>query len=502
MDSKKEPEEILLTNKSESETVPKRRSFLPSETEKISQAVMIGSVFLALENNFFTHEALLKWLSTANFNERTQIAYKAVCCKMHPDNQYLDDTFHFLTKKPEYTSIAYGCGLNDEIADSSINDQYNYNPIITHIHDALAEFHNKADLRMFTALILAGHGTPQYIESKLCTCYRARNFPNLHISAHAINIGLVQADWVAKFRYNDGLAKLILKRVSKLQEEAPIYYAGVAYKAYHSVAIKLNKEKLLTQLSRDELVMFDSFFPEIIDRKILGYNDLAYKIALLGNDVAGYVLGFPIQNMIPNEEQIHTAIQYLTEHGVEAYAKLISDYIESSYLPILPFPASNPIYANDQDVMMEDHNNYAPFDVVAYRTGNHIYRFTRAEFDNLIETKKNPWTGEWLPPSILSSIEARAKSAKELGLPPARSLIEMLDRVEKGSLFEPEESPSPSSPTPQQLDIAMLMSAALMGVWNPSSQNLDLRPAIPINEMPYSFEDDDSEESSEHVDFS
>lgn len=459
-----EPKEADSTKR---ETCSQRRSFLPSETEKIWQSVMVGSVFLALESNFFTPEALLKWLSTADYNERTQIAYKAVCVKINPNDQYLEDTFHFLTKKPQYASIAFGCGLNDLIADQRVENSIDYNPIIAHIQDTLTEFLNKAELRRFSALILAGQGTAQYLESKLATCYRARNFPHLRITANEINIGLVEADWIGKLRYNDELPKLILRRVARLHEEAPIYYAGVAYKAYHNVAVKINKDKLFTQLTRDELATFDSFFPEIIDRKILGYTHLAYKIALLGNDVAGYVLGFPVQNMIPSEEQIHSAIQYLTENGAEAYSKFISQYIETTYLPSSPFPTGDATYSNDQDVMMEDHNNYVPFDVIAYRVGNHIYRFTRPEFDKLVESKKNHWTNEWLPPTVLSSIKSRAEACKELGLPPARPLIEMLERIEKGSLFEQEEGPK----TEQRQEIVanpfeMLMAAAMMGGWN------------------------------------
>lgn len=467
-------------------TTAQRRSFLPSESEKIRQSVMVGSVFLALESNFFTHEALLKWLSTADYDERTQIAYKAVCTKIAPNEQYLEDTFHFLTKRPNYTSIAFACGLNDEIPDQRNENPLKFNPIVAHIVDALAELNNSAELRKLNALILAGQGTFPYLQSKLATCYRARNFPNLRISPNEINIALVEADWVGKFRYKESLPKLILRRVAHLQKEAPIYYAGVAYKAYHNVAVKLNKDKLFTQLTRDELATFDSFFPEIIDRKILGYSELAYKIALLGNDVAGYVLGFPIQNMIPNEEQIHSAIENLTEHGPEAYAELISQYIEISYLPTPPFPTSKPIYSNDQDVMMEDHNNYVPFDVIAYRVGNHIYRFTRAEFAQLVESKKNHWTNEWLPPTVLSTIKARAEAAKELGLPPARPMCEMLDRILKGSLFELEEVPTSHQP-PQQPPInalQMLMSAAMTGIWN---------PGYPQNQQDDDDDDDDDD---------
>lgn len=466
----KEPMDCVVT------TSANNRTFLPSDNDKIFQSVMVGSVFLALESKFFTYEALLKWLSTAEFNDRTQIAYKAVCTKIQPNEQYLEDRFHFLTKKSEYTTIAVGYGLNPEIADQSIEGSIEHNPILAHICDALTSLNNNSNTRRMSALILAGQGTKEFLRSKLATCYRARNFPHLRISAHEINVGLVESDWVAKFRYNEDLAHVILRRVAKLQKEAPIYYAGVAYGAYHKVAVKINKDKLLTKLTRDELATFDSFFPEVIDRKILEYSDLAYKIALLGNDVAGYVLGFPIQNFIPNESQIHAAIQQLTELGPVKYADRICEYVKNTYIPAPPFPDQSVTgisYSNDKDAMLEDIDVYGPFDIVAYQSGSYIYRYTRVEFENTAQCKKNQWTNEWLPPTVLSTIKARAEAAKELGLPPARPLIEMLERVEKGTLFQSDESPKPPTDQPQERQqrqmnpLEMMMAAAFMGQWSP-----------------------------------
>ncbi|CAH6419697.1 Hypothetical protein HVR_LOCUS773 [uncultured virus] len=498
------PDPIIIKDKSESFTVDNissstvgdasaklsspKRSILPSEITKIKESVLIGSVFLALTDKIFTPQALLNWLTTIDFSDRTQIAYKAACLQIEPNSQYMEDGFHFLVKKPEYTSIAVGCGLNPDISDQKVDLSTEHNspaksslaglkaessnPVLAHICDALAIFHNSREQQRLSSLILAGKGTPQYIKSKLVTCYRARNFPHLQISANEINVGLVSADWTARFRYNEQLPRLIIRRVAELQAGAPIYYAEVAYKAYNAVALKLNKEKLLTHLTKDELATFDSFFPNIIDRRILTYTDLAYKIALLGNDVAGYVLGFPIQNVIPDESHIATAIDKLISVGVEKYADDNKVYLKTTYTPILPFPCGGVSYPNETDVLGENIDNYVPFDVIAYQTGGYLYRFSRAEFDKLAESKKNPWTNEWLPPTVLSTIEARAKAAKELGLPEARPLVEMLDRIESGTLFEPDPQPTPQ-PQPQvqtrqiTRPIELLMAAALAGGWNP-----------------------------------
>ena len=477
-----------------------KRTYLPSNDDKIHEAVNIGSVFLALDVNFFNAESLLQWLTTVPQTIYTQVAYKAACTKIHPNKQYMSDGYHFIVKKPEYTSLAIGAGLMPEIPDS--NDGNSNNPVVAHICDMLIKINSDASVRRLAALILAGNGSAAYIQANLLTCFRARNFPHLrNVSAHELNIGLVAADWPTKFRYNEKLPSLIIQRVAQLQREAPVYYAGVAYQAYHKVAMKLNKDKLFTNLSRDELTTLNTFFPNIIDERVLGYSDLAYKIALLGNDVAGYILGFPIQNMIPSEDQIHHAVQMLSEQGIQRYADGIKEYVASTYLPALPPTRSNTNdkvkYANDTDVITEDIDNYVPFDIVAYQAGEHVHRFTRAEFDQLAESKKNPWTNDWIPITVLSTIKARAEAAKELGLPPARSLCEMLERVETGTLFVEDEGPKPvtaaTGPSPfrgaaqvipggmaaSPADIInMLMGAAMMGQWNPGL------PVNPLDDMP------------------
>jgi hypothetical protein len=418
---------------------------LPSEKDKIRESVDFGSPFLALETRFFTEKSLLHWLATVDITEKRQIAYKAVCMKIHPNHQYLDDSYHFLTKKPKYLSIAIGCGLDMEILESSNSDSnIVLNPLIAHLFGALDSIVKYSEIIKFSKLILAGEGTQVYIRSKLTTCFRARNLPYIrNLSPHDHNVVLVDADWTDNFRYNEKLPKLILHRVAALQEHAPIYYAGVAYKAYHKIAVKLNKDKLLIQLTRDELITFDTFFPNVINKKILGYTDLAYKIALLGNDIAGYVLGFPIQNMIPNEIQIHEAIEVLTADGIDKYSERIKEYVTLTYTPMLPFAQKNSVlYSNDTDVFMENINNYVPFDIVSYQIGPHMYRFTRVEFNNIIEKKKNPWTNDWIPPTVLSTIKARVDSAKELGLPRVGTHKEILQRVEDGTLFESHDVPA------------------------------------------------------------
>lgn len=449
-----------------SETSPKKLYFF-SDNDKIKQTIENGSVFLALEHEWFTVNNLLKWLVTATITEQTKIAYKALCMLRHPNEQYLDDGVHFLRKQSDYFDIAMLFDLNPDLPET--NTGVDETPLYVYLCDTAVRYNTDKNYKSRINLIVDGRLPRDFSNVDLVTCYQARNFPFLRLSGNEINEALVKADWTAKFRYTEKLPLLILDRIINLQRTAPRYYSEVAYKAYYKVVVKLYTDRLLNQMTKDELKQLDTFFPNIIDQKILKYDNLAYKISLLGNDVAGYILGFPIQNMIPTDAQIHQAIELLIQIGVKEYAERVKAYVKTTYLPHTMFPVTEEIqFANTEDVITEEIDNYVPFDIVAYQVGKHMYRFTRAEFYQLTKSKKNPWTNEWIPPTVLSSIVARTAAAKELGLPPARSLIEFFDRIEKGTLFEGEDSEEDEEDNQMLLRVSPLdfLIAATMGGFN------------------------------------
>jgi hypothetical protein len=414
--------------------------------ERIYQAVHYGSVYEALEVQVFTHAELLRWIPTALFGERTQIAYKAVTDQIHPNDQYLDDGVHFLISAPQFLAMAVSLGMKPNTMAKLGAKVCDDNSVLAALRTHLVNGYGTQSVVELTRLIVTGAGREPYVQSRLSTCYRCRNFVYSRLSPSEINYALLESDWTKKLRYNVALAPLILARVAGLQKVAPIYYAEVGYKLYHAVAIKLHKDKLLMNLSQDELKTFNTFFPGIIDARILTYCEGAYRIALLGNDIAGYVLGFPIHEFIPDDEQIAVALDQFTVLGREAYAQHIAKYALQLHVVPTPFSFADPTFKNDEDVLTEAIVNYSPFDVVSFRSGSHIFRFTRCEFAQMVEKKKNIWTNEWLPPSVLSTVKARHSMAKALGLPPCRTVVEMLERAEKGTLFSTDEPETLSQP--------------------------------------------------------
>lgn len=455
-----------------------RFSVLPSENDKIKESVMVGSVFLALENKFFTHESLLKWLDGQPCESLTMVAYKAVCEKIHPDKHYLAEDVHFLGKNPEYLTIAIGYKLDTAIFIRLFRDFEDLHRIIYTDPKSTSRRH----------LILMGKIGPELCAETMDLCYLSRNFPLLRrVSVDTINASLVEADWISKFCYNEGLASKVLCRVTKLQTKAPIYYVNVAYREYHTVAVRLNKGKLLYKLTRDELATFNTFFPHVIDSRVLTYPDLAYKLAMLTSEVAGYFLGFPIQSMIPNDSQIHEALEILIAEGVEKYLQRIKQSARSVYMPVSHLPTQTLTFINDQDVTCEDIDDYLPFDIVAYQSGQHIYRFTRVEFQQLSDSKKNHWNNELLPSSVLSVIRSRLVAARELRLPKAKTAAETFESIAHGDIFEDNRLNDTSTVllVPQEnmgLGMALIMSIMMQEEASQLAADND-RPAEGSNQL-------------------
>jgi hypothetical protein len=405
-----------------------------SNKQIIQESVHFGSVALSLQTQIFDPISLMNYLVKEPLSIRTKVAYKLLCDQLHPHKHYLADGSHFLIHQPNYLMIAMYYNL-DLTVPTQINEPDSL--LIDQLCEPLIEAQQDKDLQEETNLIAAGSGTVSYVVKHSTTYFLARNFAYIkQFTAHDMNLRLVDADWPEKFRYNEQLPKLIVKRIKYLQQHAPLYYSTVAQKIYHAVISKLYKDNFFSRVSKKQLSTINKNFPNIIDPVILTYDDLCYKVSLLGNEIAGYVLGFPIQNMIPTKEQIREALQILIKMGVHKYVEQIRNYVKLTYTPIIPIPCQNISYPNETDVITEEIDNYVPFDIISYQVGTHMYRFTRAEFPELVKSKKNPWTNDWFPATILATIVARNNAAKELGLPPARPLTEMLDRIEKDKFFE------------------------------------------------------------------
>lgn len=139
-----------------------------------------------------------------------------------------------------------------------------------------------------------------------------------------------------------------------------------------------------------------------------------------------YILGVNLLEVLPNEKQMIEIYKKFINLGVDDYIKYILD--KSS---LLEFEGTN---INPHDTMMENPENYLPFDRIDYVDNQKIYRFTRTEFSMMVKTGINMWTNKKLPYHILYSMATRLAVAETLKLPPSAPLEELFERALVGEL--------------------------------------------------------------------
>ncbi len=156
------------------------------------------------------------------------------------------------------------------------------------------------------------------------------------------------------------------------------------------------------------------------------------------------------------------------------------------------------LWGNEQDALMENIWDYNTFDVIRYYIDTHVYFFTRPAFSTLATKKKNFLINKSLPIPVISEVIGRIETALVCTLPPPAPLQELLERVEKGTLYNPagnQVQPQPVQPQPVQppAGAEMLTPSDIRGVNNRPARNRgrtnNLRQAgvsisVPIAQLP------------------
>lgn len=392
--------------------------------DKISQTVNHGSVLIALEENFFTPIDLLEWLSANEVTENTHLAYHCLCNYIHPNEHYIKDNRHIFLLKPEYA--LFKIVDIDQTLISVKGD--NLSPPLFSIVNILHQDKSFLKLMMeITGLIAV---EIQKCEEILTKAFKIRMMSYFEeISTDDRNFALIQSEWLEHLNLDNFVPVLIIKRIKFLKQNAPLYFDLVKEK-YRKLFEMLFEEHLLDRLSVNSLKYLHNEFPEILNENIFECTPARRKLTLMPTIISGYILGFPIQSIIPLETQIKDAITLYENLGVVKYSEYIkTTCTQTSRANSTPFDTEEIVFSNETDFLLENIDSYVPFDIVSFRSGKFIYRFTRPEFEKIIESRKNPWTNEDLPIPIIHAIVSRVNTAKELNLPPPMTVKDMFDRL-------------------------------------------------------------------------
>jgi len=105
---------------------------------------------------------------------------------------------------------------------------------------------------------------------------------------------------------------------------------------------------------------------------------------------------------------------------------------------------------NATNVETDKIDEFNSFDVVSYNDStNHMFSFTRCEFDKLLKDEKNFYTGEPLPWFVIEKIRCRINISKKYNLPKSKTLKELLQDCN----FEKNESTEKISDEEEESDL-------------------------------------------------
>lgn len=386
-----------------------------------SETIHYGSVKYALEKGLFSPSMLLDCLNGKELYRETILAYYILCQHMEPKDQTLGDGKHFLTENPSFSIVA---GRTFEVED-----------------DALPDMNNPSILRAASIVNLLRENdlTGRHISTEdvhiLYHLRRRTNFHNFENNREVFNDDLLQTDWYELLRYVPSLLPAIEKRLNHLRTNAPLYYSHIV-KEYYGVFENALRENLISTVPDDVLSSLLHLIPTAAPEWVSNASSAVRHLYFQLPEVAAYYLGYPIHQAMPGDVGLREALRSLDELGVDAYCKnIIMEYNQLQ-------TAESIKVINEENVIGDKVVEFSPFDIVIYLHSDSVYRFTRAELPQMIESGKNHYTGEFLPFAVITTMQSRVAAAAKLRLPESAPLAQLLHELKlpEKSLGEDDES--------------------------------------------------------------
>lgn len=466
---------------------------------KITQVVEHGSIYQSLIKGFISVDEILTWLAnlpSTQHNDNTFIAYRLACMYKSTKQHYVADAddaddvhavttkVHILSKlkNPEYGAIYIQSGgnmdtsieMNPNSIDEASEDADDDNVIegsgakvSNFLLPSLVKFQTDRTFANRIKVICNKEDVTRINADMIPLIIRARatKLFNLlsRVTPSSYNEQFLNTDYIDAIKIVDIPNRFvrIVNRCQYLAEHAPLYWEHVAKDLYKDTVTALINDKNLGDFTRDDTLKFHRLIPGFFPTGFENYTELAYKIMFLDRATQLYVLGFPLHMGSATDQQVSSALSYLSQHGKDKYTLDITQYFKSTEATSIPpcFNITTTIRNaldgsnNPIDVLEENVFSYNPFDRITFVNGNNLFYLIRVEYENMIKTKKNQYTQELLPNWIVLEMSKRMEIAETLGLPPPGTILELLTRLENGKLYE---SPFPKSAEPANNDNPLL----------------------------------------------
>jgi hypothetical protein len=407
--------------------------------KRCEEAILFGSLYEALFSKFVNIEDVLEYLLKTEKDEdkdedeniRKMIAYRIVSI-FSKEQKVKGSHFINLTENKDYVGI-YILSYPTILTISGGNEDENLkivekaqrffpglikNGNVSRFFQIIFEIGSKRVIQTFEDALIAS-------VSRCITSLP--NFLNYYKT-------FLLADYLEPLEHvpSDKYAFDLIERAIFLKEKAPLYWNYVGYPLYSKFVEKKFKNP---KFDKKLIEIYDKIFPNLFSDDVKNRSQIVIKLLQYDRYVQAYLLGFPIHEYTPNEQNIKKALNKLQEIGIEKYCQeVIKNNLEFYFGKVAKI-------MNQQNVNFDDIKEFNSFDVIFYYIDSNdsetkkVFLFSRPEFKNLIKDKKNFYTNEKLPEEIRLQIKSRIKIADKYKLPESETLYDLLTNLETNKLI-------------------------------------------------------------------
>lgn len=421
-----------------------------SATEKVYQTVKFGCIQTALQSKFFTPDDIVTALADAPDDirkcERMMIAYSYACKAKDPNAHYVRER-HILSyvSEPEYAAIFALLRGNPETPLCSAEP--NGTKVDSVMMRGMMQMATNPDfqirVRIITDLTLP-FLAPLANMQLVLHARSEHHYKNIPVPRTPDQVDMfLNADFLQHLKSCPlpNIFQLIVKRCVNIAENAPLYWKHVTSSLYRDFIDGLREDNRLKGVKDDDILAFNKltgFFGKDYEK----LSPLARKIVRLKKNIQHYLLGFNIASWAPSDEIVNRALTQLSELGPAKYIEKAAEFhknAETATKCASPLGEMEIKIRNMEDTLIESVFDYLSYDRISFMQDNNLYFFTRAEFGNLVESKRNHWTGEALPLVFLQQVMSRLEIAAVCNLPKCETASVIYEKLEKGKLFSSDE---------------------------------------------------------------
>jgi hypothetical protein len=406
----------------------------------IEQTVLYGSVYEAIENKLFTCNELIKYLSEkVNLIPRNKLIISfTILMNLFPSSYLYYNGKHLLYYLPNDKLIYYIYLLKGGNIDLHVNQDKSTDDMLwLYLFDSFAALNStKYDVDLESAFLFCDK---EYKNSKNNYEYwaieplfftRCNNISyKLNLNDKLMNEYYIRTDWFEKYVAIKNFSYIqFFNRCQYLQKNAPLYFEKFKFK-FQSI---MNHIKLyeLEKFDKKFLLLINDIFPDCFSKHLSTCEEKYIKLCIYPIHIRAYILGFPIERYIPSKEEVDEKIELLMKLGIDEYVKGCNrKSLNNLYV-------SDENIANPEDTLCEDPMNYYAIDRYDLLQNNKIYRFTRKEFEKLLEDKKNFWNHCTLPEHAIATITVRLNMTDTMELPECDTAVNLLNKAIEGNLYQ------------------------------------------------------------------